>query len=168
MVCKGTARKISSVLVIFSILGWITFIAGFAIRINEYKNNDGTYMNPLHEDFFPYWCFAVGAPFLYVTYFFHLCFNIKFTHYLSILFTAEYFICGGGILYINGLFISYSYQDDDNVYFEENEDSDGLIKDYYWVAVEFVGVLVSVLFFWFSMMLWPCFKKEKSRGYYDY
>ena len=50
-------------------------------------------------------------------------------------------------MYINGLFISYSYQDDDNVYFEENEDSDGLIKDYYWVAVEFVGVLVSVLFF---------------------
>ena len=49
---------------------------------SRYKNNEGTYLNPLHEDFFPYWCFAVGAPFLYVTYIFHLCFNIKFTHYL--------------------------------------------------------------------------------------
>jgi hypothetical protein len=176
MVLNGAARKIALVIVIFSVIGWITYIVGFALRIHflreEDDNNDENInsklkfhiRNAIHEDFTPYWCFAIVAPFLFIIYFIHLYFNVIFTHYMSIFFTAIYLVAAGGVLYMDGMFIAQLVRDNAN----GDDSSASVISKYYWIIIESVGAFVSIIFYWFSMMLWPCFKKNKVKGYYDY
>ena len=49
---------------------------------SRYQKEDSNVNNPVKQDHFPYWCFAVAGPFLYIAYFFHLYFNVAFTHYM--------------------------------------------------------------------------------------
>uniref|UniRef100_A0A1X7UQE5 Uncharacterized protein n=1 Tax=Amphimedon queenslandica TaxID=400682 RepID=A0A1X7UQE5_AMPQE len=159
MVLDGLARKISLLIAIFSIIGWAAFVVGFGLRFHEYGKEGSSISNPVNEDHFPYWCFAVSAPFLYIAYFFHLYFNVTFTHYLTIFFTAVYLIPAGGVLYVNGMELAKSIED---------ETHQGVGSDNYWIMTEFIGAAIAVLFYWFSMMFWPCFAKKKAKGYYDY
>ena len=59
----------------------------------------------------------------------------------TVLFTAQYLVMGGGVLYFDGLTLSSIYLDGsfDGGINEDNSES-------YWVIVEFVGALTSILF----------------------
>ena len=40
-------------------------------------NVEDSYGDMLNQDFFPYWCFAIHTPILFVAYFLHLCWSNK-------------------------------------------------------------------------------------------
>ena len=54
---------------------------------------------------------------------------------------VPYFIGAGGILYMNGLFTATAVEMLSERY------GDSVVSDFYWIAVEFAGCLVSVLFY---------------------
>lgn len=79
----------------------------------------------------------------------------------TIFFVAHYFIAAGGVLYMNGMFIAYALdsvnlygrQDDEGGGDGDNSDDGGgddsnlELSSYYWVVMEFTGVLISVFFY---------------------
>ena len=51
------------------------------------------------------------------------------------------------MLYVNGLSISSAYLDGSYRVEKDFTDDDSFIHDYFWIVVEFVGVMTSLLFY---------------------
>lgn len=194
--CRGIGRKLSIPVLVFSVLGWVVFVVGFAAF-----NNTDNYYNGHRENntdvakisdrgyflevngslpgqrasllWFPHWCVLIVGPVLFICTAIHLIVGRFFTGVFAKFLTAVYLAVGGAVSYSVGVFLFSQTRSGMQYVLQDQvrEVPNWLVHQYFglWHVLEFAGVLSSIFFMALFMMMWPFFSEryEEEEVYDD-
>lgn len=155
----GKGRKVAVPALMLSVAGWIAFVVAFAwqnattfehgavdVTTTIVRTDDA---RRLHERWFSFWGFAVGALAFYLLAFPHLIYGQWFIGVLSNFCVSFVLVTGGGVLYFDGDQIR-EINELLPSFIQLTDTEPGRL-----LVVEFAGCLVAVFFMTVYMLTWP-------------